>query len=212
MHHLGLAKDGLLLPSAVTAQTLVSMPARVSNFTTAFGQRLRLMNDGWTLADKGRAASVQERALHRCQCGEYYRLLIHHHDEMLTYEHAGFMSHCQQGPYYRTLGTAFLHPDSLDETRLGLKVILHFYLLEYHSNSYIQLLAVLVETSEQNKICLLIRHKLSLGFACLQEFSNSSTKQFEDNLWFVPLSQKVAFYDEMQKFIRGDPVGSCAMP
>ena len=121
MHHLGLAKDGLLLPSAVTAQTLVSMPARVSNFTTAFGQRLRLMNDGWTLADTGRAASVQERALHRCQCGEYYRLLIHHHDEMLTYEHAGFMSHCQQEPYYRTLGTAFLHPDSLDETRLGLK-------------------------------------------------------------------------------------------
>lgn len=41
------------------------------------------------------------------------------------------------------------------------KVILHFYLLEYHSNSYIQLLAALVETSEKNKICLLIRHKLS---------------------------------------------------
>ena len=123
---MGLAKDGSLLPSAVTAQTSVSMPARVSNFTTAFGQRLRLINDGWTIAATGRAASVQGCALHRCQSGEYYKLLIHHHDEMLTYEHAGLMSHCQQEPYYRTLGTAFLHPDALDETRLCPQVILHF--------------------------------------------------------------------------------------
>lgn len=107
LYDLGLAKDGSILQTSITARTSLSSPARVSNYTTAFGQRLLLLENGWTIADTGRFASVEERALNRCQCKEYYRLLTLHYDAMLAYERAGWLSHSQQEHYYKTLGVAF---------------------------------------------------------------------------------------------------------
>ena len=122
LKELGLAnKDNCLNPEALGATTRLGCPCMVSNTETAYGKRHQLLESGFSIAQSGRAASLDAKLLHPNQCSQYYELILVHCGSVQAQEEAGWLSHCQGAHYYRTLLEAFETWRSMDKvfSRMG---------------------------------------------------------------------------------------------
>ena len=95
-----LVENTTLLSSAVTAVTTISAPAAVAANSTAWARRQQVIDLGWSPAKNARHASAQDRRFNRCQCIDYYQLLLDKSDGVNMLEQRHSFSHAQSSRYY----------------------------------------------------------------------------------------------------------------
>ena len=106
-----LAKNSVLLQTAVTASTTLSEPARVKTANTTWSKRQSLVSAGWSQSSSGRGCSARGSVLNAFQGKEYYNLLLGHRDSVIRLEERNMFSHAQGVHYYTAVKTLVENAD-----------------------------------------------------------------------------------------------------